>query len=71
MCSEWLAFPQPPFSAGLSKEEAEERRAELGLSPSILLFPNPVQFTVNEVVFAVSNNDILKHVGAEEIYRPA
>ncbi|KAJ3054656.1 DNA-directed DNA polymerase alpha subunit pol12 [Rhizophlyctis rosea] len=67
--SEWCAFPQPPLASGLSAEEAEERRKELGIPSGVLLFPNPVQFTINEIVFAVTSVDILMHLSGEETSR--
>ncbi|KAJ3330232.1 DNA-directed DNA polymerase alpha subunit pol12 [Blyttiomyces sp. JEL0837] len=35
----------------------------------LMLFPNPVQFAVNEVVVAVSNADSLMHISGEEMAR--
>ncbi len=75
LISEWCAFPQPPLfsaipraGAGASTATATaDLRATLNLPANVLLFPNPVQFTVNEVVFAVSTCDILRHLGAEEL----
>ncbi|OUM67965.1 hypothetical protein PIROE2DRAFT_26944, partial [Piromyces sp. E2] len=64
--SESLCFPQPPLDSNIV--------SLLGL-PSDLnrlkCFPNPVQFQINDIVFAVSNNDIISHMYNEEFYRPA
>jgi DNA polymerase alpha subunit B len=57
-CLEWVAFPQPPLCSGIG-EQSQLRLKELGLDQDYLLFPNPVQFTINEVVFAVSSMDIV------------
>jgi DNA polymerase alpha subunit B len=62
-CHPWVAYPQPPLGATLENDKYSKMR-ELGLisrDGEILanLFPNPVQFTVNEVVIAISNNDIV------------
>ncbi|KAL2917675.1 DNA-directed DNA polymerase alpha subunit pol12 [Polyrhizophydium stewartii] len=78
-CSEWIAFPQPPLAAALSPADAWARRDALGLlaptpdrpgakapKDGIFLFPNPVQFRFNEIVFAVSSTDILFDLAAAE-----
>ncbi|KAJ3061408.1 DNA-directed DNA polymerase alpha subunit pol12, partial [Quaeritorhiza haematococci] len=78
--TEWMAFPQPPLGSALNNDERNARRKELGLGDgsdggseswtrNVFLFPNPVQFTVNEVVFAVSTMDVLMHLGGEETAR--
>jgi DNA polymerase alpha subunit B len=58
---EWVAFPQPPIASCLSVDQKDDRLFELGLHlvPQILLFPNPVQFTINEMLIAVSSLDVL------------
>jgi DNA polymerase alpha subunit B len=58
---EWVAFPQPPIASGLSVDQKVARLFELGLEnlPQISLFPNPVQFTINEMLCAVSSLDVL------------
>ncbi|KAG4106595.1 DNA polymerase alpha/epsilon subunit B-domain-containing protein [Neocallimastix lanati (nom. inval.)] len=43
---------------GLPVDEKGER---------IFYYPNPVQFQVNDIVFAVCNNDILTHLSKEEV----
>ncbi|KAJ3281769.1 DNA-directed DNA polymerase alpha subunit pol12 [Borealophlyctis nickersoniae] len=67
--SEWCAFPQPPLASALDRDAAHARRRALAIPASVLLFPNPVQFTLNEIVFAVSTTDILHHLGAAEFAR--
>ncbi|RKO98129.1 hypothetical protein CXG81DRAFT_4600, partial [Caulochytrium protostelioides] len=66
-CTEWCVFPQPPLASVLKRSRAAQRRAELGIPPEAALFPNPVQFTINDALIAVSNNDILMHLSAEEL----
>ncbi|KAI9099409.1 DNA polymerase alpha/epsilon subunit B-domain-containing protein [Phlyctochytrium arcticum] len=68
-CSEWVSFPQPPLAADLSDDLAFERRQVLGIPNEILLFPNPVQFTINETVFACCSSDVLWQMCSEEIAR--
>ncbi|KAJ3162397.1 DNA-directed DNA polymerase alpha subunit pol12 [Geranomyces michiganensis] len=68
-CSEWVSFPQPSLAAGLNEREALERRRELGIPGEVMLFPNPVQFTINEIVFACCSTDILLQMSAEELAR--
>jgi DNA polymerase alpha subunit B len=65
-CHPWVAFPQPPLGATMSRDEYASL-SNLGLvnrdgEMIANLFPNPVQFTINEVVFAVSNNDIISDI---------
>jgi len=50
------------------------KRNVLGLPKDLFrvkCFPNPVQFQINDVIFAVSNNDIISHMYNEEFYRPS
>jgi len=50
------------------------KRSMLGLPTDLIrfkCFPNPVQFQINDIIFAVSNNDIISHMYNEEFYRPA
>ncbi|KAI8915171.1 DNA polymerase alpha/epsilon subunit B-domain-containing protein [Powellomyces hirtus] len=68
-CSEWVSFPQPSLAAGLDERAALERRRILGIPGEVMLFPNPVQFTVNEVVFACCSTDVLWQIAAEELAR--
>ncbi|KAI8594109.1 DNA polymerase alpha/epsilon subunit B-domain-containing protein [Geranomyces variabilis] len=68
-CSEWVSFPQPSLAAGLNEREALERRRQLGIPGEVMLFPNPVQFTINEIVFACCSTDILLQMSAEELAR--
>jgi len=50
-----------------------ERRSQLNLpiNDQVLCLPNPVQLQINDVVFAISNNDILSHLYNEEVYHPS
>ncbi|KAI8609134.1 DNA polymerase alpha/epsilon subunit B-domain-containing protein [Chytriomyces sp. MP71] len=74
--SEWVAYPQPPLgsvAAGEGEEAKVQRWRELGLKEmvaagKVLLVPNPVQLSVNEVVIAVSCVDSLMHVAGQEVY---
>ncbi|KAI9204070.1 DNA polymerase alpha/epsilon subunit B-domain-containing protein [Polychytrium aggregatum] len=68
---EWCVFPQPPLGSGVSAAEIHYRRAALDLPESVLLFPNPVQFSINEITFAISTCDILLHLSSEEVSRVA
>ncbi|KAJ3164167.1 DNA-directed DNA polymerase alpha subunit pol12 [Irineochytrium annulatum] len=77
LCTEWVGYPQPPLASTIDKGQAAERMAEMGLNmgagsePRLRLLPNPVQFVVNEVMFAVSTADGLAHVGGRELaWRP-
>ncbi|KAA8910520.1 DNA polymerase alpha subunit B N-terminal-domain-containing protein [Sphaerosporella brunnea] len=56
--SKHCAFPQK----GLE-------RKPLGLADNVKCLPNPSMFSINEIVFAVSTNDILFHLQREEITR--
>jgi len=49
------------------------KRMELGLpiDTRVICYPNPVQFQINDIIFAVSNNDILSHMSNEEVYHQA
>lgn len=49
-----LVFPQPAFYG-------------FDISEKIMLVGNPSTFFINELVFSVSTNDILFHLGGEEI----
>lgn len=68
-CMEWVAFPQPPICAGLDDSERRDRLVELGLAniDNLFLFPNPVQFQVNELVVGVSTLDVLLEMNAEQV----
>ncbi|KAI8904041.1 DNA polymerase alpha/epsilon subunit B-domain-containing protein [Gorgonomyces haynaldii] len=68
--TEYVAFPQPPIGAGLSPQESVEKLVELGLDrvPNLFLFPNPVQFTINELVCATSTLDILFHMNRNRVH---
>ncbi|EPY50026.1 DNA polymerase alpha B-subunit [Schizosaccharomyces cryophilus OY26] len=52
------AWPQDTFD-----------RHTLGLPSNFICFPNPCIFSVNEVVFGISTNDILLHTSKEELFR--
>ncbi|KAF9132277.1 DNA-directed DNA polymerase alpha subunit pol12 [Mortierella sp. 14UC] len=56
---ETLVMPQPEF----------EHRRSLALPAGTYCLPNPAQFTVNEMVFAVNTADILMHLNGDEIAR--
>ncbi|KAG0321875.1 DNA-directed DNA polymerase alpha subunit pol12 [Linnemannia gamsii] len=56
---ETLVLPQPGF---------EHPRA-LALPAGSFCLPNPAQFTINEMVFAVNTADILMHLNGDEIAR--
>ncbi|KAJ3304807.1 DNA-directed DNA polymerase alpha subunit pol12 [Kappamyces sp. JEL0829] len=62
---EWVAYPQPPLGSAIKDDAHILKLQSLGLlskNGTLLahLFPNPVQFTCNEVVIAVSNLDTIK-----------
>ncbi|KAG0256175.1 DNA-directed DNA polymerase alpha subunit pol12 [Actinomortierella ambigua] len=57
--SDYVVIPQPGFENG--------RR--LGLPKGTYCLPNPCQFTINEMVFAVSSTDVLVSLSGEEISR--
>ncbi|KAJ3202056.1 DNA-directed DNA polymerase alpha subunit pol12 [Dinochytrium kinnereticum] len=71
-CTEWVGFPQPPLASVIGKSESLERRLELGLNirgqegSTLHLLPNPTQFSINEVLFAISTADSLMHIGTQE-----
>ncbi|KAJ3103858.1 DNA-directed DNA polymerase alpha subunit pol12 [Phlyctochytrium planicorne] len=71
-CSEWVGYPQPPLASAISSADAQFRKGMLGLNlygqegSKIHLFPNPTQFMINEVLFAVSTADSLMHIGKQE-----
>lgn len=77
--TEWIAFPQPPIASGLTPTEAAQRRVELGLAndssgslkDGIYLFPNPVQFRINEICIGVTTNDVLFDLNAVECSKQA
>ncbi|CAG8445740.1 14593_t:CDS:10 [Ambispora leptoticha] len=54
-------FPQPPFEQTLNHS--------LGIPPGVLLYPNPAQFRINEIVFGVGANEIISHLSAAECQR--
>ena len=53
-----FVFPQAAFDP-----------AELDLPDSVLMYPNPVLFYVNEVALGFTNNDVLFHLSNEETSR--
>ncbi|TPX31297.1 hypothetical protein SmJEL517_g05350 [Synchytrium microbalum] len=67
--SRWICFPQPPLASALRPEEANRRRGVLGIPDDVLLLPNPVQLTINEVVVGISTMDVLTHLSADEFAR--
>ncbi|KNC51993.1 DNA polymerase alpha subunit B [Thecamonas trahens ATCC 50062] len=50
-------FPQPPLPA------------DLGLAPTVSRLSNPCVFSINEMVVAVSTNDVLMALSSEETFR--
>ena len=61
-CLEWMAFPQPPFGTSFDRKSELSNLQTLGLIDSdgeVVgdLFPNPVQFAVNEIVVAATSVD--------------
>ncbi|KAL2311780.1 DNA polymerase alpha subunit B [Schizosaccharomyces pombe] len=56
--SDHPAWPQDAFN-----------RVALGLPSNFKCFPNPCMFSINDVVFGVSTNDILLHTSREELFR--
>ena len=61
-CLEWAAFPQPPFGTSFDTKSEFSNLHGLGLMDHdgeliADLFPNPVQFAVNEVVVAATSVD--------------
>ncbi|KAG0297133.1 DNA-directed DNA polymerase alpha subunit pol12 [Dissophora globulifera] len=56
---ETAVLPQPGF---------EHARA-LGLPAGTYCLPNPTQFTINEMVFAINTADILMHLSGDEVAR--
>ncbi|KAJ3128480.1 DNA-directed DNA polymerase alpha subunit pol12 [Nowakowskiella sp. JEL0407] len=81
--SEWMTIPQPPIGTGMTEDATQFRKTQCGLysqqflskqvelSNPVLLFSNPVQFLVNEVVFAASNCDVLRYLGNKEMAKQA
>ncbi|KAF9977680.1 DNA-directed DNA polymerase alpha subunit pol12 [Actinomortierella ambigua] len=57
--SDYVVIPQPGF----------ESARRLGLPKGSYCLPNPCQFTINEMVFAVSSTDVLVSLSGEEISR--
>lgn len=52
-----FVYPQPPFEYSFDVPEARD----------VVFMSNPCTFALNEVVFSVSANDALLHMGADEI----
>ncbi|CCX16686.1 DNA polymerase alpha subunit B N-terminal-domain-containing protein [Pyronema domesticum] len=57
-CSRHLSFPQAPLP-----------KKPLELPQHVKCLPNPSMFSLNELSFAISTNDILFHLAREEISR--
>lgn len=78
-CSEYLAFPQPPLASAPIAASADaynnrQRLADMGLDTlgtNVLLFPNPVQFTVNELVVCVSSIDTVFDINQAQLTHAA
>lgn len=73
-CLEWAAFPQPPIGSAFTPQEESAQLHRLGLINSdgetmVHLFPNPVQFTINEMVIAVANTDIITDIFKVQLNR--
>ncbi|RPA95183.1 DNA polymerase alpha, subunit B [Choiromyces venosus 120613-1] len=56
--SKHISFPQDRF-----------KRQQLDLAANVRCLPNPATFSINEIVFAVSTNDVLFHMTSQEITR--
>ncbi|GJJ78996.1 DNA polymerase alpha subunit B [Entomortierella parvispora] len=56
---ETIVMPQPEF----------EQKRSLRLPAGTYCLPNPAQFTINEMVFAVNSTDILTHLSGGDISR--
>ncbi|KAJ2993988.1 DNA-directed DNA polymerase alpha subunit pol12 [Globomyces sp. JEL0801] len=72
-CMEWIAFPQPPLGSGITDNDRIEKLTLLGLLTSngeflAQLFPNPTQFTINELLIATTSLDTLVALGNNFIY---
>ncbi|KAI8812272.1 DNA polymerase alpha/epsilon subunit B-domain-containing protein [Cladochytrium replicatum] len=73
--TQYFVFPQPPVGASPDETTMTEHLTALGLlnlvrnDPHLYLCPNPVQFCINELVFAISTTDILFHLAGEEFAR--
>ncbi|KAI8896454.1 DNA polymerase alpha/epsilon subunit B-domain-containing protein [Globomyces pollinis-pini] len=72
-CMEWIAFPQPPLGSGITDNDRMEKLTLLGLLTSngeflAQLFPNPTQFTINELLIATTSLDTLVALGNNFIY---
>ncbi|KAJ1895453.1 DNA-directed DNA polymerase alpha subunit pol12 [Kickxella alabastrina] len=61
MCYPYVSYPQPAFSRDLMNQ--------LGVPAGVGALSNPAQVSVNGVVFAVANIDILFHLVKEEVSR--
>jgi DNA polymerase alpha subunit B len=57
-------FPQPPYGQDV---QTLFRQAATGCS--VHFVPNPVQLFVNDALMAITTNDVLFDLGAEEISR--
>ncbi|KAG0233664.1 DNA-directed DNA polymerase alpha subunit pol12 [Actinomortierella wolfii] len=57
--SDYVVIPQPGF----------DNPRRLGLPKGSYCLPNPCQFTINEMVFALSSTDVLFSLSGEEISR--
>ncbi|KAJ3118495.1 DNA-directed DNA polymerase alpha subunit pol12 [Phlyctochytrium bullatum] len=68
----WVGYPQPPFAAVVKGMDPLEERRLLGLDlnckngSNLVLLPNPTQFYINEILFAISTADSLTHIGNQE-----
>ncbi|KAL7748770.1 DNA-directed DNA polymerase alpha subunit pol12 [Sorochytrium milnesiophthora] len=61
----YLTFPQPPL-LDRSWRDAWRTHPHARALPNIHFFPNPVQFYINEMLFAVATNDVLMHLSSSE-----
>ncbi|KAJ3125792.1 DNA polymerase alpha subunit B [Physocladia obscura] len=74
MESAWVAYPQPPIGSNVSSGVGGDVLRGLGLrelvaSGKVILVPNPVQLSINEVLISLSNVDSLMHLSGEEFVR--
>ena len=63
--SEYFVYPQPPLGSTLTS--STEGRLLLGLPDWVICYPNPAQFYINDMLFAISSVDTLQHLSKTEI----
>jgi DNA polymerase alpha subunit B len=69
-CLEWVAFPQPPLGSSISNTYENLSKLNL-LDPNgntpFKLFPNPVQFTINEIVISITKADVISDMVRQQV----